>query len=395
MKSLYRVLLLYEAIYTSYGAFVKTSLESFRRDRLDQFGSEFASQAYGGLYDLSIYRRDKNSKSSASAYLKTGGFTSPAPTEPRFAYDCPFYEWTNGVTNKQLRVMTRAALEHYFNKDPLSLGNHETITSQAMEAECALFGPGWETLEIEEFGDFMYILSFMLLSRDNENVCTDPVGVEHIGAWGIALNAQWNASAGEWVWPRSGAQVVQGDLNPWPWNPDQSGRTVGNTVVGGDPTNTCNVAYTGYTWHTKQFSGCPGKGISPWWQYKGDDTNRYPVPLILFSRPQHIWNTNCKYYRGPNDETPPADLLMDKGSKTDICANTLFCGGRGTEPGRRGFCEVAHDKMAVKYTNTNTAKRADNLPDQPDPNAKIEPSQVCQKKPSTIPKEILPNTTRG
>ena len=113
------------------------------------------------------------------------------------------------------------------------------------------------------------------------------------------------------------------------------------------------------------------------------------------SRPQHIWNTNCKYYRGPNDETPPADLLMDKGSKTDICANTLFCGGRGTEPGRRGFCEVAHDKMAVKYTNTNTAKRDDNLPDQPDPNAKIEPSQVCQKKPATIPKEILPNTTRG
>ena len=136
------MLLLYEAIYTSYGFFVKTSLENFRRDRLDQFGSEFASQAYGGLYDLSFYRRDKNSKSSASADLKTGGFTSPAPTEPRFAYDCPFYEWTNGVTNKKLRVMTRAALEHYFNKDPLSLGNHETITSQAMEEECALFGPG-------------------------------------------------------------------------------------------------------------------------------------------------------------------------------------------------------------------------------------------------------------
>ena len=111
--------------------------------------------------------------------------------------------------------------------------------------------------------------------------------------------------------------------------------------------------------------------ISPWWQYKGDDTNRYPVPLILFSRPNHIWHTNCKYYRGPNDETPPADLLMDKGSKTDICANTLFCGGRGTEPGRRGFCEVAHDKMAVKYTNTNTGPRTDNLPAAPDPNAKM------------------------
>ena len=84
-----------------------------------------------------------DSKSSTSQSLKTEGCTSPEPKEPRLTYDCPFYEWTNGVTNKKLRVMTREAVEHYFNKDPLLLGNHETITSQAMEEECALFGGGW------------------------------------------------------------------------------------------------------------------------------------------------------------------------------------------------------------------------------------------------------------
>ena len=394
MKSLiYLVLLLYEAIQTGCSAFPKSaSIENFRRDRLDKLGSETATLDYGGLYDLSFYRRDKNSKSSTSANLKTLGFTSPEPTEPRLTYDCPFYEWTNGVTNKKVRVMTREALEHYFNKDPLSLGNHETITSQAMNEECALFGPGWETLEIEEFGDFMYVLSFLLASRHNENVCSDPIGVDHIGAWGIALDAQWNASAGEWVWPRSGFQVVQGELTPWPW-------VEGGNIVPGSPTpdNKCNVYMNGLNWHEKQFSGCPGKGLSPWWQYKGDDTNRYPVPLILFSRPQHILHTNCHLYRGPNDETPPAELLIDTATKTDICANTLFCGGRGTEPGRHEgvMCEVAHDKMAVKYSTTNRAPKKTNLPNVPDPNAKIWPSQVCQKKPMARPREIFPNITRG
>ena len=393
MQSLiYLVLLLYEAIHTSHSAFVKTSLENFRRDRLDQFGGEGESLDFGGLYDLSFYRRDKNSKSSASAKLKTEGFTSPAPTEPRIAYDCPFYEWTNGVTNKKLRVMTREALEHYFNKDPLSLGNHETITSQAMQEECALFGPGWETLEIEEFGDFIYILTFLLLSRNNENVCSDPAGVDHIGAWGIALNARWNTSAGEWVWPRSGSQVVQGVLIP-----DRASWVDGSNTVPG-ATGTCNVAFVGRTWHEKQFSGCPGKGLAPWWQYRGDDANRYPVPLILFSRPDFILNSNCQKYRGPNDETPPPELLVDAHNKQDICANTLFCGGRGTEPGdqvAREMCEVAHDKMAVKYSVSNGAKNIVHLPNAPDPNAKIYPSQVCQKKQLSRPKEIFPNITRG
>ena len=389
------VLLLYEAIHTSYSsAFVKTSLENFRRDRLDQFGAEIKELDYGGLYDLAFYRVDKSSlvKSSASDDLKTLGFTSGAPPEPRIAYDCPFYEWTNGVTNKKLRVMTREAVEHYFNKDPLtSLGNHQTITSQAMEAECALFGGGWETLEIEEFGDFIYVSSYLLLSRNDDNVCSDPLGIDHIGAWGIALDARWNASADEWVWPRSGSQVVQGVLTPWPWTDGTP-----QDVPGGEGGPTCNVAWNGENWHRKQFSSCPGKGLAPWWQYKGADGNRYPVPLILFSRAMYILNTNCPMYRGPNGETPPADVLVDAGGFTGICANTLFCGGRGTEAGRIGFCEVSHDKMAVKYSKINTGADRTDLPNTPDPNAKIEPSHICQKKPTTPTTKVnFPNITRG
>ena len=109
-------------------------------------------------------------------------------------------------------------------------------------------------------------------------------------------------------------------------------------------------------------------------------------------------NTNCKWYRGPNDEIPPSDLLLDRGPLTDLCANTLFCGGRGKEPGDYEFCEAAHDKMAVKYTVVNTPpKRDHNTPASPDPNAKIFPSHICQKKPTATlpPRESRLNTTLG
>ena len=386
-------LLLYEVIPSCHSAFVTTTMENFRTDRLDLLGTESGSHDYGGSYDFSYYRKDKLSKTSNSADLKTEGFTSPAPTEPRLTYDCPFYEWTNSVTNKKLRVMTRAGVQHYFNRDPLLLGNHETITSQAMREECALFGMGWETLEIDDFGDFIYVSSYILKSRDNTNKCLDPIDITHTGAWGIALDASWNASVGEWVWPRSGAQVVQGVLTPWPW-PRGS-----NNVPGSGAACNRHEASDNGNWHKVQFSSCPGKGLAPWWQYKGtDDATRYPVPLILISRPNYILNTNCHIYKGPNDETPPAELLIDRGGFTNICANTLFCGGRGRETGGYEFCEVAHDKMAVKYTVSNTAGgKNHNTPPNPDPNAKIFPSHICQKKPTATlpPRESRLNTTLG